>query len=220
MSKISAEAVGIIRGLYDAVARRRNGVPRHASTGGGGDAPPAGVPRGMTVRRTLALALAGAVLATACAGGPHAARPQGGPPVPSSRAGLSTDTAFVTVVRATAVGSTSARLGTREGASVLAAAWRLIGTVPSAAPEPGGPRFLVNLRLNASLVDVSIWDPQTLVIAGRRFANVSGIVIPLTGSWEGRVFIVREGVVDVSPALAPADVASFETAVEAAGGHS
>ena len=174
----------------------------------------------MTGTRTLVLALAAAVLATACAGVPWAARRPGVTPVPSARAGLSADTAFVSLVQVTAVRRTSARLEPRDAAAVLAAVAALLETVPMLTPEPGGPRFLVNLRLNASLVDVSIWDPQTLVVAGRRLRDVSGIVVPLSGAWQGRVFIVQEGVVDVSPPLAAADAASFETAVESVSGHS
>jgi len=174
----------------------------------------------MTAKRALALALAVAALATACAGPPGAARRRGGPVVPSSTAGLSTETAFVTVVHLTVVHPTSVRLRARDAAPVLQAVWRLVGTVSTLAPEPGGPRFLVNLRLNTSLVDVSIWDPQTMVIAGRRLRNVSGIVVPLDGSWRGRVFIVQEGVVEVSPALSDADVATVGDAVETASGHS
>ena len=173
----------------------------------------------MTARRALALALAVAALAAACAGPPGARRGPG-PAVPSASAGISTDTAFVTVVTVTAVHRTSVRLEARDAAPVLEAAWRLVGTTPSLAFRPDGTRLLANLRLGASLVDVSIWDPQTLVIAGRRLENVSGIAIPLTGAWRGRAFVVQEGAVQVTAPLADADVAAFETAVDAAGGHS
>lgn len=212
MSKIRAAGLRTMTRLYDAIARPRNA----ARSSDGGERSARGVPRRLNGGRALALGLAAAALATACTRPPGA----GHLSVPPAGTGLSTDTAFVTLVTVTAVQRTSVRLAARDAASVLAAAWRLVGTAPDLALEPDGTRLLANLRLDASLVDISIWDPQSLVLAGRRVGGVSGIVIPLSGAWHGRAFVVQEGTVQVTPAFGDADMAVFEAAVAAAAGHS
>jgi hypothetical protein len=169
--------------------------------------------------RALALLLAAAALTTGCAGPKPPARPA---LLPEERAqgvtarGLSTSTAFVTVMRRRPM-----RLESRAASPILDAIWQVLGAVPAMTPQPGGPRLLANLRMNEDLVDVTIWHAQDLDVAGQRLGGVSGIVIPFTGSWRHRVLIIREGRVDASPALPDSpELATIERAVDTAGNHS
>ncbi|GEM_PF-1216277 len=188
--------------------------------------PPAAWPRSPARRipsclpgRALALFLAAATLTTACAGPKPPARPA---LVPEENArkiaagGLSTSTAFVTVMRRRPM-----RLESRAASPVLDAIWQVLGAVPAVTPQPGGARLLANLRMNEDLVDVTIWQAQDLDVAGRRLGGVSGIVIPFTGPWRHRVLIIREGRVEASPALPDSpELATIERAVDTAGNHS
>jgi len=187
----------------------------------------------MTRQRALALALAAAALAAACQPWSHEGRerpaaPRAEPPGregygASSRppgvwpeAGLGRATAFVTVIR----GRRTARLDPGKSAEALQAVQRVLDRVGALTPESGGPRLLANLRLNEYLLDVAVWTPQALIVAGRRLTDVSGIVIPFTGKWRNRVLIVREGEVEASPVLLEnPDLAGLERVVESAAVH-
>lgn len=142
-----------------------------------------------------------------------------GPSTPHARAGgssgLGTATAFVSV---DGLGR-SVRLDARAARAVLDAVWLVLGDVPVIAPVAGGPRLLAALRLNEQVLDVTVWKPQTLVVAARRLPNVSAIVIPVTGPWRHRVLLVQTGQVTASPRLvdSPA-LAAIDDAVRTAVG--
>jgi hypothetical protein len=76
---------------------------------------------------------------------------------------------------------------------------------------------LAVLRLNEQVLDITIWKPQTLVVAARRLPNVSAIVLPVTGSWRHRLLVVQTGSVAASPPLidSPA-LAALDDAVRTA----
>jgi hypothetical protein len=101
---------------------------------------------------------------------------------------------------------------------VLDTVWRLIGNLGDLSSEPNGPRFLANLRLNESLLNVTLWTPQPLVIGLRRVPDVSGLIIPFSGPWRNRVLVVQEGAVEASPSLLESDdLAALRRVVESAG---
>ncbi len=112
------------------------------------------------------------------------------------------------------------RLDPKTAAAALDAVWRILDHVETLAPQRDGPRLLANLRVNEYLLDVTVWKPQALFVAGRHLTDVSGIVIPFTGAWRNRVLLVREGDVEASPALLDSlDLAALERTVESAGGY-
>ncbi len=112
------------------------------------------------------------------------------------------------------------RLDPGQATGVLAEVERILDGISVLAPEPGGSRLLAMLRLNEYLLDVSVWRPQSLVVAGHRFPDVSGIVIPVTGTWRHRVLIVQGGEIEASPALLDTpDLAALERVVESVGGR-
>ncbi len=162
------------------------------------------------MRRAIALPAALWVLAAAAVPWPAPVLSAAAAP-----AGLSTATAFVTVHGL----GRSVRLDDRHAHVALDAMWQVLGDVPAIAPVNGGPRLLATLRLNAQVLDVTIWKAQTLVVAAHRLPNVSAIVFPVTGQWRHRVLVVQMGRVVASPRLidSPA-VAALDEAVRAAVG--
>lgn len=129
--------------------------------------------------------------------------------------GLSPATAFVTVYGL----GRSVRLDERGTLAALDAVWQALGEVPAVAPVGDGPRLLAAVRLNEQVLDVAIWKPQTLVVAGGRFPNVSALLVPVTGTWRHRILVVQIGHVVASPALvdSPA-LAAIDDAVRTAVG--
>jgi hypothetical protein len=135
-------------------------------------------------------------------------------PVFAPGAGLSAKTAFASVTR----WRRTTRLDTAQTSMVLDTVWRLIGNLGDLSSEPNGPRFLANLRLNESLLNVTLWTPQPLVIGLRRVPDVSGLIIPFSGPWRNRVLVVQEGAVEASPSLLESDdLAALRRVVESAG---
>lgn len=169
--------------------------------------------RRRTALRVLAAAALGAgprVLAPARPAPARAASPQA-----VGTRGLSPETAFVTVEGL----GRSVRLDAGRTHAALEAVWQLLGDVAAIAPVAGGPRLLAVLRLNEQVLDITIWKPQTLIVAARRLPNVSAIVLPVTGSWRHRLLVVQTGLVAASPPLidSPA-LAALDDAVRTAVG--
>lgn len=66
-------------------------------------------------------------------------------------------------------------------------------------------------------MDVVVWKPQPLVVAARRFPNVSGVFVPTTGPRRHRVLIVQTGRVTASPQLvASVALAAIDRAAQGA----
>ncbi len=142
------------------------------------------------------------------------APPAAAPPPRPGTGGLGPATSFVAVVR----GRQRLPLDARQNADALAAVGRLLDSIGTLTPEPGGVRLLTELRLNEYLLDVTVWSPQTLDVGGTRLIDVSGIVIPFTGAWRNRILIVRGGTIAASPPLLDSsDLAALERLVEASG---
>jgi len=174
------------------------------------------------MRRRIVLGLLAAAAAAACRPVPATLRPAG--PAPSSQApppraaraeGLSPASAFVTVEGS----GRSVRLDAQRTRAALDAVWRLLGDVSAVAPVADGPRLLAVLRVNEQVLDVTIWKPQTLIVAARRLPNVSAIVVPVTGTWRHRVLVVQTGRVLASPPLIDSGrLAAIDETVRAAVG--
>jgi hypothetical protein len=187
----------------------------------------------MTIRRTVTRVLAMAAVgvltalpfprphAAVAPESPHAALPRRESPAGvflprSGTGGLGPANVFVTVVR----GRQPVRLDPRQTIDAVSAVWRVLESVDHLAPQAGGPGLLAMLRLNDYLLDVTVWRPQAVVIAGRRLEGVSAIVVPFTGTWRHRVLIDREGRVQASPTLVDSpELAALERLVESSGGR-